>query len=79
MDLKSDIKAKIDELVDKIKNDKQILAKFQKDPISTVEELIGIDLPNDQIEKLVDGIKIKINVDKVGDMLGVLGNLFGKK
>ena len=79
MDLKSDIKAKIDELVDKIKNDKQILAKFQKDPISTVEELIGIDLPNDQIEKLVDGIKIKINVDKVGDMLGGLGNLFGKK
>ena len=79
MDLKLDIKAKIDELVDKIKNDKQILAKFQKDPISTVEELIGIDLPNDQIEKLVDGIKIKINVDKVGDMLGGLGSLFGKK
>lgn len=71
-----DIKAKIDELVQKIKSDKQLLAKFQKDPISTVEELLGIDLPNDQIQKLVEGIKIKIDLDKVGNMLG---GLFGKK
>ena len=49
-----DIKAKIDELVDKIKSDKQLGAKFQKDPVSTVEELIGVDLPNDQVEKVVD-------------------------
>ena len=71
-----DIKAKIDELVQKIKSDKQLLAKFQKDPLSTVEELLGIDLPNDQIQKLVEGIKIKIDLDKVGNMLG---GLFGKK
>ena len=30
------IKEKIEELVEKVKNDKDILAKFQKDPISTV-------------------------------------------
>ena len=71
-----DIKAKIEELVGKIKTDKNILAKFQKDPVTTVEELLGIDLPNDQVDKLVEGIKAKINVDKVGDMLG---GLFGKK
>ncbi len=71
-----DIKAKIDEIVEKIKNDKKIGEKFQKDPISTVEELIGIDLPNDQIEQVVDAIKAKIDFDKVG---GMLGGLFGKK
>lgn len=74
-----DIKKKIEELVDKIKNDKDLLAKFQKDPIPTVEKLIGIDLPDDQIEKIVEGIKAKINLDKLGDALGGLGNLFGKK
>jgi len=74
-----DIKAKIEELVEKIKNDKDIAAKFQKDPIGTVEGLIGIDLPNDQIEKIVDGIKAKIDLDKIGSMLGGLGGLFGKK
>lgn len=71
-----DIKAKIDEIVEKIKNDKKIGEKFQKDPISTVEELIGIDLPNDQIEQVVDAIKAKIDFDKIG---GMLGGLFGKK
>ena len=73
------IKEKIEELVKKIQNDKDILAKFQKDPISTVEKLIGIDLPNDQLEKIVNGIKAKITADKVGDVLEGLGGLFGKK
>lgn len=71
-----DIKKKIEELIDKIKNDKDLLKKFQKDPIKTVEDLIGIDLPNDQIEKIAEGIKAKISLDKIGD---VLGGLFGKK
>jgi hypothetical protein len=70
-----DIKAKIDELVKKIKSDKTLGAKFAKDPIGTVEGLIGIDLPNDQVEKIVDGIKAKISLDKLG---GKLGGLFGK-
>ena len=75
------IKDKINEIVEKIKNDKDIAAKFQKDPITTVEGLIGIDLPNDQIEKIVDGIKAKIALDKidVDKVAGVLGGLFGKK
>ena len=74
-----DIKAKANEIVEKIKADKDILAKFQKDPVSTVEELIGVDLPNDQIEKLVELIKAKIDMDKIGSVLGGLGGLFGKK
>ena len=74
-----DIKAKVDEIVEKIKSDKNILAKFQKDPITTVEGLIGVDLPNDQIEKMVELIKAKIDMDKIGSVLGGLGGLFGKK
>ena len=75
------IKDKINEIVEKIKNDKDIAAKFQKDPITTVEGLIGIDLPNDQIEKIVEGIKAKIALDKidVDKVAGVLDGLFGKK
>jgi hypothetical protein len=71
-----DIKAKIEELTKKITSDKDILAKFQKEPIKTVEGLIGVDLPDDQIEKIAEGIKAKINLDKLG---GALGGLFGKK
>ena len=73
------IKKKIEELVEKIKSDKNLLAKFKSEPIKTVEELICIDLPDDQIEKLVDGIKAKISIDDIADKLGALGGLFGKK
>lgn len=78
MDFKKEIQEKIDALVEKVKSDKNIAAKFQKDPIATVEELLGIDLPNDQIEKVVDMIKAKINVDKISGALGGIGKLFGK-
>lgn len=71
-----DIKAKIEEIVDKIKNDKQIMEKFQKDPTAVIEELIGIDLPNDQINDVVEAIKAKLTVDKLGS---ALGGLFGRK
>lgn len=78
MDIKEKLKDKMEEIVEKIKSDKNIAAKFQKDPISTVEELLGIDLPNDQLEGLVDAIKAKVSLDKAGDALGGLGKLFGK-
>ena len=74
-----DIKEKIEELVEKIQGDKDILAKFQKDPVAVVEKLIGMDLPNDQIEKVADMVKAKLDLDKVGDALGMLGGLFGTK
>ncbi len=67
-----DIKGKIDEIVAKIKGDKELGAKFQKDPISTVEGLIGVDLPNDKVEGLVDGIKAKLAAGELGSKLGGL-------
>ncbi len=71
-----DIKAKIEQIVEKIKNDKQIMAKFDKDPAAVIEELIGIDLPNDQINDVVEAVKAKLTVDKMGS---ALGGLFGRK
>ena len=71
-----DIKGKITELVDKIKNDPKLAAKFQKDPVSTVEGLLGIDLPDDQVKKIADGIKANLKLDKLG---GTLSGLMGKK
>ena len=70
------IKDKIEDVVEKIKKDPKLLQKFKDEPIKTVEGLIGIDLPDDQIKKIVDAVKAKINLDKVGDLLG---GLFGKK
>ena len=73
-----DIKKKIEELVDKIKSDKNLMAKFQKDPVSTVEGLLGVDLPNDQIEAIVDAVKAKMTAETAASLLGGLGSLFKK-
>ena len=74
-----DIKEKIEELVDKIKGNPSLLKQFEKEPVKVVEELIGIDLPDDQIENIIDAVKTKIKLDDLGDVLGGLGGLFGKK
>ena len=71
-----DIKKIIEDVIAKIKGDKDIGEKFQKDPTKTVEGLIGVDLPDDQINAVVEGVKAKINLD---DIAGKLGGLFGKK
>jgi len=74
-----DIKEKIEDLVETIQKNPAMLKKFKTDPVKVVEELVGIDLPDELIEKVVDGVKAKITADKVGDALEALGGLFGKK
>ena len=60
------LKEKIEEVVEKVKNDPSFAAKFQEDPVTAVEEVIGVDLPNDKINEIVDTIKAKVNLDESG-------------
>jgi hypothetical protein len=71
-----DIKAKVNELVEKIKKDPMLLAQFKEEPIKTVETLLGVDLPDDQIKQLAELVKAKIDLEKAGNLLG---GLFGRK
>lgn len=71
-----DIKAKAAELVEQIKKDPTLLKQFRENPVKVVEALIGIDLPDDQINQLAQLIKAKIDLDKAG---ALLGGLLGKK
>ena len=45
------------------------MKKFNENPVALIESLIGIDLPDDQINGVIDGIKAKISLDSVGDFL----------
>lgn len=73
-----DIKAMIETAVKKLMSDKDLLAKFEKNPASVIEELIGVDLPDELVNQVVDGIKAKIKLDQLGGVLGGLGKMFGK-
>ena len=74
-----DIKEKIEAVVKKLLADKNLMEKFEKNPVKVIEELLGVDLPDDLVNRIIDGVKAKINLDKVGDALDMLGGLFGKK
>ena len=71
-----DIKAKAAELVEKIKEDPALLKEFRENPVKVVETILGVDLPDDQINQLAELIQAKIDLDKVDSLLG---GLFGKK
>ena len=83
-----ELKEKIEEIVKKLTENKDLLSDFKKEPIKTVEKLLGIDLPDEKLEAIVEGIKAKLAIDDIGDVadklglddvLGKLGGLFGKK
>lgn len=71
-----DVKAKINEVVEKVTKDKELKEKFQKDPIKTVEGIIGVDLPDDAMQKVVEGVKGKISLDKLSGALDSVKKLF---
>lgn len=74
-----DIKKMIEEAVEKLQKNPELIKKFNDEPVPVLEKLLGVDLPDELVENLIDGIKAKITMDKVGDVLGGLGSLFGKK
>ena len=71
-----DIKAKVEQIVKKLLSDKDLMAKFDKNPAAVIEEYVGIDLPDAQINQLVEAVKAQIKLDQVGDALGAIGKLF---
>ncbi len=71
-----DIKAKIDEMVSRIQSDPAIAEQFKSNPVAAVEKVIGIDLPDDVINNIIDGVKAKLGVSNIAN---AIGGLFGKK
>lgn len=71
-----DIKAEITKVVEKVTKDEKLMDQFKKDPVKAVESVIGVDLPDDMLKKVVDGVKAKVSMDKLGDIAGSLKNLF---
>ena len=60
-----DIKKMIEKVIAKIKGDEGFANKFKSDPIKAVESVLGVDLPDDTIKGVVDGVKAKLTSDKI--------------
>ena len=71
-----DIKAKVEELAAKLQQDPALIKSFQQDPVKTLERLVGADLPDEQLQPLVTGIKAKLAATGLGGALDGLKKLF---
>ena len=71
-----DIKEQIEKLAESVLKDEKIKDIFTKDPIKAVEKVLGVDLPDEIVEKIIAGVKAKITVDQISDAASFLKKLF---
>lgn len=71
-----DVKEQINQIVERISKEPALQEKFKTDPIKAVEQILGVDLPDEVIEKVIAGVKAKISVDQVSGAVDALKKLF---
>ena len=74
-----EIKEKIAEVVEKLTKSNSLKEQFEKEPVKVIENLLGVDLPDDVVEKIIDGVKAKLTVDNISKAANALKGLFDKK
>ena len=72
-----DIMDKVNDLVEAITKNEKLMEQFKKDPAKVVKGLLDkTELDDMLVEKLVQAIKAKIDIDKAANLLGGLKKLF---
>ena len=77
-----DIQKIINDVIANLQDDAQLLANFKSSPSKVLETLVGVDLPDDKSDPIIDGIMAKLKIDDLAEkaegIMGALGGLFGK-
>ncbi len=73
-----DVKEQITKAVDRITKDKKLQEQFQKEPVKALESVLGVDLPDEVIEQVVNGVKAKLTKDKIEDSVDALKGFLKK-
>ncbi|MBQ7989571.1 MAG: hypothetical protein IJ251_00815 [Oscillospiraceae bacterium] len=58
-----DIKAKVEEIVNKAKSDPAFMEQLKTDPVKALESVTGIDLPDEQVKAFAETIKEKMGTE----------------
>ena len=71
-----DIKEQIEKLVKSILADEALKEKFQTEPIKAVEQVLGVDLPDDVIQSVITGVKAQLTAEQLAGAANLLKKLF---
>ena len=65
--MKEMITKKIEEAIKAIKKDPKMLVQFKDEPVKVIEKLVGMDLPDEIVLAVIDGIKKDLTDDDKKD------------
>lgn len=71
-----DIKEKISKVVEEVSKNPNIKEQFEKEPVKVIEKIVGVDMPDDVVMKIIDGVKTKLTVDGVSKAADALKGIF---
>lgn len=71
-----DIKGQINKIVEEVTKNPNMKEQFEKEPVKAVEKIIGVDLPDDAVMKIIDGVKAKLKIDGVSKAADTLKGMF---
>lgn len=74
-----DIQKIITDVVSKLTGNPDLIKNFLSNPVQFLEKTFGIDLPDDQINQVIEGVKSKLDLSKIDikEAAGLLGKLKG--
>ena len=73
-----DVKEQIKKAVDRIAGDKNLQEQFQKEPVKALEGILGVELPENVINQVVEGVKAKLVVGRISDTADALKGFLKK-
>ena len=73
-----DILEKVEEVIKNIGDNKDIKEKFDKEPVKVIESILGVDLPDEIVNKIINTVRSKINVDSLDDVTDMIGGFFDR-
>ena len=74
-----DIQKLIAQAVEALTENEELIKAFDKNPGKTLEKILGVNHPDEQIDALVKGVKAKLGLDDAMEIACKLMGLFGKK
>lgn len=71
-----DIKEQITRIAEEISSNPNMKEQFEKEPVKVIEKVIGIDLPDDVVMKIIDGVKAQLTIDNVSKAADTFRGIF---
>ena len=73
-----DVKEQITKAVERITKDEKLKEQFRKEPVKALDSILGVNLPDEVIEQVVNGVKAKLTQDKIEDSVDALKGFLKK-